>query len=172
MKNTLIAIALALTSTTVFAEALVYKVDLQVTQPNDPSDPNDAVTLENLERCGYPQEFKIDSQASLTREFLKVLFKDAKYSSENIQSTKGALSGGDLAEAYSGEYREKVFIVKNEFNGTAYSPGVYYRVDLTTFGSTTKPSGFKTSSELLNYRHSAELAEGMGCGHVHYKLAQ
>lgn len=120
----------------------------------------------SLDICGYPQDFSMDAKAPLAPTFIKEAMFTSAVDIENIQASEGSISGG---YGYSGDYREKVYIVKQKV-GNYYLPAIYYRVQVTTYGSTTAPHGFVVATELLNHRSSAELAEGAFCGDIYYKL--
>ncbi|MCJ8278348.1 MAG: hypothetical protein HRT44_14080 [Bdellovibrionales bacterium] len=143
-----------------FALELVYLPDFSQMPEQD---------INSLDICGYPAEFKMDASLPIGPTFIKQLFW-GDVSSERIQANGGSVSGGNLAPAFSGDYRTKVYIVKQSFEGTGYTSGVYNRVEVNTYGSTAAPSGMTVSTELLNYRESAELAEGSDCGTIYYKL--
>jgi len=143
------------------AKTLTYTVDYEAMTDIDKN---------VLDNCGYPESFRVDSAAPIGPELIKQTFSsDAKITIENIQSTSGTLAGGDRNEAYLGEYREKVYLVKQVIKGI-YEPGIFTRVQINTYGSTSAPTGITISSELLNHRYSAELGEGADCGEIWFRL--
>lgn len=145
-----------MTGFSVSAATLEYRADFSMMSDTDAT---------ALDICGFPQVFVMSADKPLAPTFINELFV-SDFEIKNIQATEGSISGG---AGYVGDYREKVYIVNHEAGGH-YSPAVYYRVQITTYGSTAAPHGFVASSELLNHRDSAELAEGNFCGEVYYKL--
>ena len=160
MKKTLIALVVLMTSSWAFANTLVYNVDYSQMKNMDET---------SLDICGYPQQVKMDAALPIGPTFISQIYSYGKVTTERIQATKGSVGGGNLAPAFSGDYREKVYIVKQVIEG-AYKPGIYNRVQVNTYGSTAAPSGVIVNTELLNHRYSAELTEGAYCGDIYYKL--
>lgn len=161
MKKFFVFICVSLMSSMVFATTLSYTADFTQMKNTDPT---------MLDICGFPVNFKMDAAAPLASTFIKELFTYGSISLEEIQATEGSMHGGGLHPAYSGDYREKVYIVKQVLPDGAYSPGIYTRVQVNTYGSKTAPSGFIVNSQLLNHYYSAEMAEGAFCGDIYYKL--
>jgi len=141
------------------AKTLTYEAD--TTQLEDAN---------SLDICGYPTEFKMDQKAPIGPTFIEKALFTQSVGIENIQATEGSIVGGDAPEAFTGDYRDKVYLVKQVVEGSMYTPAIYYRVEIRTYGSTAEPSGFVVNKELLNHKYSAELTEGEGCGNIYYKL--
>lgn len=161
MKTFFIFLMTVGVTSVVQANTLTYRADFTQMPEKDAT---------SLDICGYPETFKMDAADPLAKTFIDTLLS-GNVSKEEIQATSSSLGGGSLSEAYSGAYREKVYIVK-QGGGGAYNPWIVYRVQVNTYGSTTAPSGFVVNSELLNHRYSAELAEGAFCGDVYYLLVK
>lgn len=160
MRKIILLFIMVAMSPSAFAESLTYYPDYsQMKDMNGTS----------LDICGFPTEFTIDSKDPIGPTFIGRMFWSVE-KTERIQTAEGSVSGGNLAVAYSGDYREKVYIVKQVIEGV-YEPGIFSRVEVTTYGSTKAPSGMIVNVELMNHRYSAELAEGAFCGNVYYKLA-
>lgn len=86
---------------------------------------------------------------------------------KQIESSKGSISGGG---GLQGDYLTRVYIVKSDV-GSAYPMGVYQNVTVTQFGKrgSNELKGLEVEVELLNYRNSAELAEGQICNRLTFK---
>ena len=173
MKTTFMVIALTLLSTVASAKTLTYQADFNVMKYN-----NKGIDPTALDICGYQSEFKMNASAPIGPTFIKSYLSYGKISLDPIQATNGSVVPGakDRTEAktkepYSGNYRNKVYVVKQVVpDDSTYKPFIAYRMQINTYGSTSAPSGFTVSTELLNHRYSAELAEGDGCGDIYYKL--
>lgn len=145
------------------ATTLVYDADLSQTPDLDPT---------TFEVCMMPMTFQIDSRDDLAITFTQKALKSGAKSVQikTIESSVGSIGGGDLKEPYLGDYRTRVEIIRTEEDARAYPEGVYKRVEIVTYGSTSAPKAFQVHTQLLNYLDSAELAEEMACPAVSYKL--
>lgn len=157
MIKSILATLVVLTGTSAFAVNLTYKADYSQMD----------LDATSLDICGYPTEFTMDASAPISTTFIDQMFF-GDVGMERIQATDGGVAGNP-GSAYNGDYRVKVYIVKQTIEGV-YEPGIFFRVQVTTYGSKSAPSGMVVNNEILNYRHSAELAEGSFCGDVYYKL--
>ncbi len=144
-----------------WSEILNYNMDLSKTPDMDPTD---------LEICGFPSTFSMDQAAPIGPTFLKELYY-SPVTFKRIQSSAGEISD-ELNSLYTGKYRDKVYIVEQLWDHPIYAPGIYYRYEMRTYGSTSAPKGFSVSTELLNHRYSAEMVQGSNCGYIYYKLIQ
>lgn len=162
MFKALIASAIVSFYSVTYANELVYKADYSQMD----------IDATGLDICDYPEEFKIEASLPIATTFIRnaLYTADADISLENIQATEGSISGGSNPKEYQGDYREKVYIVKQVIKG-AYEPGIYTRVEVVTYGDKNAPTGLVVNSTLLNHTYSAELAEGANCGNIYYKLA-
>lgn len=158
IKHMTIVLLVSTVASTAFSKQLTYKADFAAMTQMDST---------SLDICGYPETFSLDASTAIGPAFISELFTWGEISTTRIQATDGALSGAPAN--YNGDYREKVYLVKQVLEG-GYEPGIYNRVEMTTYGSTAAPTGFVVSIELLNHRYSAELAEGAFCGNIYYKL--
>ena len=145
------------------ADTLTYVVDL-----GKMAERGHDVT--SLDICGFDLQFTMDAADPIGPTFINQYFY-GEVTQRRIQNTTGAISGGGLEPEYSGDYREKVYIVDQVIEG-AYEPAIVSRVQVNTYGSTAAPSGMIVNVQLLNHHYSAELAEGSNCGDIYYKLVQ
>jgi hypothetical protein len=144
------------------ATELNYQIDLEHSKM-------DAITAFDI--CGLPKEIKMDSREDLPSLVIKtVAGRGPQAKIQFIQATSGGVSGGNLTEVYSGDYRTRVALVNLPSYAGAYRGGVYQRVEISTYGSTKAPKSFTVDTELLNYRESAELAEDSVCTGYAYRL--
>lgn len=143
------------------AQQLTYKIDLK--QSN--MDESTAFDL-----CVLPKEIKMDAKEDLATVVINKTYSSSyKQKIQFIESTTGgSISGGDLKEPYMGDYRIRVALLNLAI--PSYPGGVYYRVEITTFGSKQAPKAFTVSNEALNYQGSAELAEDSACTGYAYRL--
>jgi hypothetical protein len=163
MKLTLFALTLALVPAMASAAQLAYKIDLDRSKM-------DSITAFDI--CGLPQEIKLDAREDLATVVInKTQSTNPKQIKiEFIQASDGGIIGGDLREPYMGDYRDRVAIVRSTEFSEAYKGGVFNRVEVITYGSPSAPKAFTVDVELLNYRESAELAEGSVCTGYAYRL--
>ena len=93
----------------------------------------------------------------------------AKWSAQvsEIQKTQMTSTSRD----FSGSVLTRVFIV-NQTGFSNYPSGIYTRMEITQLGTGSNRVGFTISREALNYRESAELAEGSECNQLTYKLSK
>lgn len=162
MKFATFALIAALTPSLASAATLVYKIDLKQSQM-------DEITAFGI--CGLPERIVMDAKKDLPTE---VIYQTQAQRRQHvkiqyIQATSGSIQGGELEEPYLGKYRERVALV-NVDSGNGYPGGVFQRIEVTTYGSTAAPKAFIVTAELLNYRGSAELAEGSICTGYAYAL--
>ncbi|RYZ98438.1 MAG: hypothetical protein EOP11_20685 [Proteobacteria bacterium] len=159
-----LALILCVTFFPIFASAaeLTYQIDLDHSKM-------DAITAFDI--CGLPKEIKLDSRADLPTVMIQKLSLKAEAPKiQFIQASNGGISGGDLTELYSGDYRVRVALVNLPGTAKAYRGGVFQRVEITTYGSKQAPKSFTVDVDLLNYRESAELAEDSVCTGYAYRL--
>ncbi len=145
------------------AAQLTYQIDLAQSKMDE---------IMAFDICGLPQEIKMDAKEDLPTVVIKRThaLNPSQLSINYIQRTSGSISGGGLVEPYVGAYRTRVALVHSLEYSEAYKGGVYYRAQVTTYGSVTAPKSFIVTSDLLNYLESAELAEGSLCTNYAYRL--
>ncbi|MCB0411654.1 MAG: hypothetical protein KDD22_03965 [Bdellovibrionales bacterium] len=164
MRNLLLTVAVLLSSAA-GAKTLTYSLDVE-------RYPEILNYIENG-LCGIPRIFQMDSKQDLATEVIKnSSLLDAKLTLQTIQASKGWIRGGGLKEPYIGDYRTRVTLVTDKSPDTveAYKFGVVQRVEIITYGRTDAPKAFEFKATLLNYRESAELAEGSICNEFSYVL--
>ena len=160
--KTLVLAALLLPQFAAAAE-LTYKTDIENSKM-------DSITAFDI--CGLPEEIKMDSRADLPTLVIQARATDPRQLKiQTIQASRGSIQEG-AEEPYTGEYRERVALVQLLAYAPYYKGGVFERVQVTTYGSTAAPKAFVVDVELLNYRESAELAEGSICTGYAYRLAK
>jgi hypothetical protein len=161
MKLALLALVALATPNLATAATLTYRIDFS----HSKIDEDTAFAL-----CGLPKEISLDDREDLPTVVIRRTLAPVARQSEisYIQASSGGISGGDLREPYMGDYRVRVALLK--LNSLGYRGGVYQRVEVVTYGSKQAPKAFTVDVELLNYRESAELAEGSVCTGYAYRL--
>ena len=125
-----------------------------------------------LDFCGLPETFSIDSEDSLGDAIIEKTQKTnyGTFTYERIELSFGAMSGGDLAEPFVGDYRNHVYLTKQVLPDGGYAPGIWHHVDIMVWGDTWAPKAFEVQTQLLNHKASAELAEDWFCRQYSYVL--
>jgi hypothetical protein len=139
------------------AATLTYDIDFAKNSSLDRD------TVEGM--CGIPLVIQMDAKEDLASVVAKRVLGGGDIT--KIEASSGSLAGA--AEPYNGNYRTRVSIVKSD-GGGYYKLGVFKRLEVTTYGSTSAPKAFEVAVELLNHRNSAELGEDMACANLAYKL--
>lgn len=145
------------------AATLTYKIDLAKSK----MDQDVAHSL-----CGLPETIVMDAKEDLATVVIKKTQTNdpKKIEIQTIQANGGSISGGGLEAPYMGDYRTRVSITKIPGHADAYKHGIYNRVEVVTYGSPAAPAAFTVDVQVLNYRESAELAEGSICTGFAYRL--
>lgn len=132
------------------ANAAVYRLDLNKVSDAD---------REMVEASCVTELNVNDSRSAESQIISQVL--DRRMSVEKIESSKSTLST-DGADAYSGEVKTGVYLVKQDGFGS-YFPHIAKRVEINRYRT-----ALTVRMELLNHRDSAELAEESVCGNLSY----
>jgi hypothetical protein len=151
--------ALCFTHVCLGAQAATLTYDIDFSKSKD----LDRDTVEGM--CGIPLVIQMDAKEDLATVVAKRVLGGGDI--QKIEASSGSLAGA--AEPYNGDYRTRVSIVKSD-GGGYYKLGVFKRLEVTTYGSTSAPKAFEVAVELLNHRNSAELGEDMACANLAYKL--
>ncbi|MGE0525952.1 MAG: hypothetical protein AB7G93_16520 [Bdellovibrionales bacterium] len=155
MRHLLVS-TLLLVGTSAFAETQTFTVDYSRLPEGIEKEVVENMCLTSV---------TLDSSEDLARVLLANLYRGAEV--KLIEKSTGSLGGGDLPDAYTGEYMTRTHIVKLDA-GEAYPYGVYYATTITQYGVGRTRKAFEVEQQLLNYRHSAEYAEDSVCGNLKY----
>ncbi len=163
MKLIALAFTLSLLPSLSSAAQLTYNLDLNQSKM-------DEITAYDI--CDLPKQIKMDAREDLATVVIQLTQANdpSQLKIKFIQATSGGVSGGNLVEPYIGDYRVRVALVNSTSYSEAYKGGIYNRVEVITYGSTSAPKAFTVDVDLLNYRESAELAEDSICTGYAYRL--
>jgi hypothetical protein len=132
------------------AQAAVYRLDTAKLATGD---------REMVEATCVTELRVKDSRSAESEIIAQVL--DRRMSVEKIEGSKSVLTT-DGADAYSGEVKTGVYLVKQDGFGS-YFPHIAKRVEINRYRA-----ALTVRMELLNHRDSAELAEESVCGNLSY----
>jgi hypothetical protein len=132
------------------AQAAVYRLDTGKVAAED----------REMVEATCVTELKVKDSRSAESEIISQIL-ERRMSVEKIEGSKSTLTT-DGADAYSGEIKTGVYIVKQNGFGS-YFPYIAKRVEINRYRT-----ALTVRIELLNHRDSAELAEESVCGNLSY----